>query len=87
MLAALLVALLAAAPLQPAETVAAIQIQGNTVTPDEEMRRLADVHVGMPFDATTVDAVTGRLKAANISIGSKCASASRRSTTPPRSPW
>src|SRR5437868_2682381 len=49
---------------QTSETVAAIQIQGNTVTPDEEMRRLADVRVGMPFDATTVDVVTSRLKAA-----------------------
>jgi outer membrane protein assembly factor BamA len=47
-----------------AETVAAIQIQGNTVTPDEEMRRLAGVQLGMPFDATTLDAVAARLKAA-----------------------
>ena len=46
------------------ETVAAIQIQGNTATPDEEVRRLADVRVGMPFDATTVDAVATRLRAA-----------------------
>jgi hypothetical protein len=49
---------------QAPETVAAIQIQGNTATPDEEVRRLADVRVGMPFDETTADAVAGRLKAA-----------------------
>src|SRR5580765_8522696 len=64
MWAALLVAMLAAVPQPPAEIVAAIQIQGNTVTPDEEMRRLAGVRVGMPFDANTVDAVTVRLNAA-----------------------
>jgi len=45
------------------ETVASIQIQGNTATPDEEVRRMADVQVGMPFEATTVEAITGRLRA------------------------
>src|SRR5262245_6391461 len=45
------------------ETVASIQIQGNTATPDEDVRRMADVHVGMPFDATTVEAIAGRLRA------------------------
>jgi outer membrane protein assembly factor BamA len=64
MWATMLVALLAAAPQQSAETVAAIQVQGNTATPDDEVRRLADVRVGMPFDATTVDAVAARLRAA-----------------------
>ncbi len=67
MWATLLVLLLAApegSAGQPSETVASIQIQGNTVTPDEEMRRLAEVRVGMPFDATTVEAVASRLKAA-----------------------
>jgi outer membrane protein assembly factor BamA len=56
------------AALQPAvqqtETVASIQVQGNTATPDEEVRRMADVRVGMPFDTATVDAVAGRLRAA-----------------------
>jgi Omp85 superfamily domain/Surface antigen variable number repeat len=47
-----------------AETVAAIQVQGNTATPDEEVRRLADVRAGMPFDDTTVEAVAARLRAA-----------------------
>jgi len=42
----------------------AIQIQGNTATPDEEVRRLADVRVGMPFEETTVDAVAARLRTA-----------------------
>ena len=45
--------------------VAAIQIQGNTATPDEEIRHLADVRIGMAFDETTVETVTARLKAAN----------------------
>ena len=44
--------------------VAAIQIQGNTATPDEEIRHLADVRIGMAFDETTVETVTARLKAA-----------------------
>jgi outer membrane protein assembly factor BamA len=46
------------------ETVAAIQVQGNTATSDAELLRLAGVAVGMPFDATTIDAVTTRLRAA-----------------------
>jgi outer membrane protein assembly factor BamA len=48
---------------QPRETVAAIQIQGNTATPDEEVRRLADMRVGMPFEETTAEAVAARLRA------------------------
>jgi outer membrane protein assembly factor BamA len=64
MLTTVLVALLASAAFQPAEVVASIQVQGNTATPDEEGRRLAGVQIGMPFDDTTVDAVTGRLRAA-----------------------
>jgi len=47
-----------------AAVVAGIQIQGNTATPDDEVRRLADVRVGMPFDDATVDQVASRLKAA-----------------------
>ena len=70
--AALAVALLLRGPeraaLQGAETAAdtvtAIQVQGNTATPDEEVRRLADVRLGMTFDAATIDAVTARLRAA-----------------------
>ena len=65
MWATLLVALLLA-PQQPTETIAAIQVQGNTATPDDEVRRLADVRIGMPFDAATVDAVAQRLRAARL---------------------
>ena len=62
-----LVAVLAAglsgfAPQAP--VVAGVQIQGNTATPDEEVRRLADVRVGMPFDDALVEQVTARLRAA-----------------------
>ena len=65
MWATLLVLLLTGgAPQPPAETVVAIQVQGNTATPDEEVRRLADVRIGMPFDASTVAAVAAKLKAA-----------------------
>jgi outer membrane protein assembly factor BamA len=48
---------------QAAETVAAIQIHGNTATADEEVRRLADVRVGMPLTPTTIDEVRARLEA------------------------
>lgn len=48
----------------PGAVVAGIQIQGNTATPDEEVRRLADVRIGMPVDDTTIDAVAARLRAA-----------------------
>lgn len=46
----------------PAETVATIQVQGNTATPDADVLRLAGVSVGMPFDAATIDAITKRLR-------------------------
>src|SRR5262249_19262371 len=39
-----------------------IQIQGNTATPDEEIRKLAGVEVGMPFDDTTPAVVAERIK-------------------------
>src|SRR5258705_3603287 len=45
------------------ETVAAIQIQGNTLTPDEDVRRLAGVSVGMSLEPTTLGEVDARLKA------------------------
>jgi len=44
--------------------VAGIQVQGNTATPDEEVRHLADVRVGMPIDDATIEAVAARLRAA-----------------------
>ena len=46
------------------DTIVSIQVQGNTATPDDEVRRLADVRVGMPFDDTTVEAAAARLRAA-----------------------
>jgi hypothetical protein len=50
-------------PAAQSETITAIQIQGNTATSDEEVRRLADVRVGMPFDAGTLADVAARLRA------------------------
>ena len=71
MWATILVALLVAptdvaqtTALHQTETIAAIQVQGNTATPDDEVRRLADVRTGMAFDDTTVEAVAARLRAA-----------------------
>ena len=61
--ATLLVALLIAAP-QPQETITAIQVQGNTATPDDEVRLLAGVRIGMPADPATLDAIATRLRAA-----------------------
>jgi outer membrane protein assembly factor BamA len=50
-------------PAQQTETITTIQVQGNTATPDEEVRRIAGVSIGMSFDTATVDAVAGRLRA------------------------
>ena len=47
---------------QTRETVSAIQVHGNVLTRDDEIRRLADVREGMPFEAGTVDEVTARLR-------------------------
>jgi outer membrane protein assembly factor BamA len=46
------------------ETIAAIQVHGNLVTADEEIRRLADVQIGEPLDEQTVDRIATRLRAA-----------------------
>jgi outer membrane protein assembly factor BamA len=48
---------------QPQDTIVAIQVHGNTITPDEEVRRLSGVDVGAPVTATTVEDVTARLRA------------------------
>ena len=50
-------------PLQD-EVIAEIQVHGNLVTTDAELRRLTGVEVGAPFEATTIDEVTARLEAA-----------------------
>src|SRR4029453_11901214 len=69
MWAALFLLLLAAPePPSPAwqgrETVAAIQVHGNTVTKDDEVRRLAGIEIGAVVDANTVDEVAARLRTA-----------------------
>lgn len=60
---ALVVWALLAAPQPSSETIVAIQIHGNTVTPDEEVRRLAGIDVGSPVNPDTLDAVAQRLRA------------------------
>lgn len=47
---------------QPRETIADIQVHGNLVTTDEELRQMTGVAVGEPFDASMVDAVAERLR-------------------------
>ncbi len=47
-----------------AQVVAGIQVQGNTATPDDEIRRLAAVEIGMPFEETTPAVVAERLRKA-----------------------
>ena len=47
---------------QAPEVVAQIQVQGNTITPDEEMLRIAGLTVGMPLEASTMDAAKRRLE-------------------------
>ncbi len=47
-----------------AQIIAGIQIHGNTATPDEEVRRLAGVEVGQPFDDALPAAVSDRLRKA-----------------------
>lgn len=53
-----------ARPFQSRETVAAIQVHGNTVTKDDEVRRLAGIEIGAPVDANTADEVAARLRTA-----------------------
>ena len=47
----------------PREAITAVQVQGNTATPDDEVRQLAGVRIGMPADAATIDAIAARLRA------------------------
>jgi len=53
-----------AAAWQGRETVAAIQVHGNTITKDDELRQLAGVEIGAVVDANTVDEVAARLRSA-----------------------
>jgi outer membrane protein assembly factor BamA len=45
------------------EVVAAIRIQGNLITPDEEVRQLAAIELQMPLASGTVAEITERLRA------------------------
>ena len=68
MIACLLaMALVVASPVQTqlaGEVVAAVRVQGNVLTPDEEIVRLAGITIGMPVATDTVEAVARRLRAA-----------------------
>ena len=57
----MLAALLLAFALQR-ETVADIRIHGNTLTPDAEILRLADIAIGAPVEPTTAEQVAARLR-------------------------
>jgi hypothetical protein len=64
MIAAVLLALaLGSAGQAPAEVVTQIQVHGNMLTPEDEVVRLAEVSVGMPFESSTLESVTARLRA------------------------
>ena len=43
--------------------VADVQVHGNLITSDDEMRRLADVQIGAEVDEDTVDEIAARLRA------------------------
>src|SRR5262249_40220449 len=45
------------------ETITDIRVQGNVLTPDDEMRKLTGVEIGAPFTADLPDRITERLKA------------------------
>ena len=63
MIGSLLVMLaLAGAPQAAAEVVTHVQIHGNLLTPEEEVLRLAEVRVGMPFENGTLETVAERLR-------------------------
>ena len=49
---------------QASEIIADIQVHGNLVTTDEELKRLAGVDVGTPFEPSLIEAVAERLRAA-----------------------
>ena len=54
----------AARAFQASEIIADVQVHGNLVTSDEELKRLAGVDVGTPFEPSLIDAVAERLRAA-----------------------
>lgn len=54
--------LILALAVQPPERLTAIQVQGNTVTPEAEIVQLAALQVGMLLEPTTLDAAADRLR-------------------------
>ncbi len=46
------------------EIIAAIQIHGNVLTPDDDVRKIAGIAVGTPFGPGTIETVTARLRTA-----------------------
>ncbi len=60
MIAALALAVLLA---QPPETVAAITVQGNVLTPEDDVVRMTGVEIGAPFTPDLPEIVAARLKA------------------------
>jgi outer membrane protein assembly factor BamA len=48
---------------QAPEVVSAIQIHGNTATPDEEIKKLAGIDLGMRVEPSTIEDVAARLRA------------------------
>lgn len=66
MIASLLVMFALAGDPQAAatEVVTQIQVHGNLLTPEEEVLRLAEVRVGMPFESGTLEAIAERLRSA-----------------------
>ncbi len=48
----------------PAEIVAQISVHGNLLTPEADVIQLAGVQVGAPFEASMLETVAGRLRAA-----------------------
>src|SRR5262245_8266162 len=49
-------------PQQTTETIVGIQIHGNTLTPDDEIRRIAGIQVGEPFLDATIESATRTLR-------------------------
>src|SRR5207249_9299190 len=45
------------------DVLAAIQVHGNTLTSDDEIRRLAGIEIGAPVDDNVIAAVAARLRA------------------------
>ena len=61
--AVLIVLIAQTASAQTAEVVTGIRVQGNVLTPDDEMRRLTGVEIGAPFTPNLAETVAARLKA------------------------